>query len=121
MCVCVASQGGKAGAMQSCRTCGGRGIKVTMRQLGPGMVQQMQSVCPECRGEGLLMPTLYSLIKRLGLRRVVHVCDLFLTKLLLFILFFPFYNLFINILLCTFVMFLLICYHIFNPLICVSY
>ncbi|KAK2173552.1 hypothetical protein NP493_868g03022 [Ridgeia piscesae] len=45
-------QGGKAGAMQSCRTCGGRGIKVTMRQLGPGMVQQMQSVCPECRGEG---------------------------------------------------------------------
>ena len=51
---CVfARQGGKPGAMQSCRTCGGRGIKVTLRQLGPGMVQQMQSVCPECRGEGL--------------------------------------------------------------------
>ena len=52
--VCVfGRQGGKPGAMQSCRTCGGRGIKVTLRQLGPGMVQQMQSVCPDCRGEGL--------------------------------------------------------------------
>lgn len=34
--------------------CNGRGVKVTMRQLGPGMVQQMQSVCPECHGEGKL-------------------------------------------------------------------
>ena len=35
-----------------CNVCNGRGIKVTLRQLGPGMVQQMQTVCPECRGEG---------------------------------------------------------------------
>ena len=45
-------QGGKAGAVHRCPTCSGRGIKVTLRQLGPGMVQQMQSVCPDCRGEG---------------------------------------------------------------------
>ena len=51
--------------MQSCRTCGGRGIKVTMRQLGPGMVQQMQSVCPECRGEGQWMLLAYSFINNL--------------------------------------------------------
>lgn len=44
--------GGKPGAMQKCRTCNGRGLKITMRQLGPGMVQQMQSVCPDCHGEG---------------------------------------------------------------------
>ncbi|XP_077982570.1 dnaJ homolog subfamily A member 2-like [Glandiceps talaboti] len=44
--------GGKQGALQSCRTCHGRGVKVTIRQLGPGMVQQMQSVCPDCGGEG---------------------------------------------------------------------
>lgn len=44
--------GGKEGATQSCSGCKGRGIKVTIRQLGPGMVQQMQSVCPDCRGEG---------------------------------------------------------------------
>lgn len=46
------SAGGKQGAMHRCKTCNGRGVKVTLRQLGPGMVQQMQSICPECRGEG---------------------------------------------------------------------
>ena len=46
------SQGGKPGSTVRCNVCNGRGIKVTLRQLGPGMVQQMQSVCPECRGEG---------------------------------------------------------------------
>lgn len=30
-------------------------MKVTIRQLGPGMVQQMQSVCPDCRGEGSMI------------------------------------------------------------------
>lgn len=44
--------GGKSGAMMRCKTCSGRGVKVTLRQLGPGMVQQMQSVCPDCHGEG---------------------------------------------------------------------
>lgn len=44
--------GGKPGSTQGCKGCGGRGIKVTMRPLGPGMVQQMQSVCPDCHGEG---------------------------------------------------------------------
>jgi len=46
------SQGGKSGAMQSCRPCRGSGVKVTMRQIGPGMVQQMQSVCSDCAGAG---------------------------------------------------------------------
>jgi len=45
-------QGGKPGALQPCKLCHGRGIKITLRQLGPGMVQQMQTVCPDCRGEG---------------------------------------------------------------------
>jgi len=43
-------QGGKPGAMQSCSSCRGTGVKITMRQLGPGMVQQMQSVCSDCSG-----------------------------------------------------------------------
>ena len=46
------SLGGKSGAVQRCSTCNGRGIKVTIHQLGPGMVQQMQSRCPDCDGEG---------------------------------------------------------------------
>ena len=45
-------QGGKSGAVVACKTCSGRGIKISIRQLGPGMVQQMQSVCPDCKGEG---------------------------------------------------------------------
>ena len=44
--------GGKEGAMQTCSGCRGRGVKVTLRQLAPGMVQQMQSQCPDCNGEG---------------------------------------------------------------------
>merc|ERR1712224_597189 len=35
-----------------CEECNGRGVVVRVRQLGPGMIQQMQSVCPECGGEG---------------------------------------------------------------------
>ena len=46
------SAGGRPGALHPCRTCNGRGIKVTITQLGPGMVQQMQSRCPDCDGEG---------------------------------------------------------------------
>ncbi|KAB7497939.1 DnaJ-like protein subfamily A member 2 [Armadillidium nasatum] len=52
--ICTECQGvgGRAGALQTCHTCNGRGIKVTIQQLGPGMVQQMQSRCPDCNGEG---------------------------------------------------------------------
>lgn len=29
-----------------------KGMKVTLRQLGPGMIQQLQTQCPVCYGEG---------------------------------------------------------------------
>jgi len=35
-----------------CKTCDGRGIRIIMKQLGPGMIQQMQTVCNECGGKG---------------------------------------------------------------------
>ncbi|XP_042896717.1 dnaJ homolog subfamily A member 2 [Parasteatoda tepidariorum] len=44
--------GGRPGAVNKCTACHGRGIKVTYRQLGPGMVQHMQSACSDCNGEG---------------------------------------------------------------------
>ena len=44
-------KGGKEGAVQQCTTCRGRGIKVTMRQMGP-MIQQIQSPCDDCGGAG---------------------------------------------------------------------
>jgi DnaJ family protein A protein 2 len=43
--------GGKEGATQPCAPCKGRGAKIIVRQIGPGMIQQMQSVCPDCKGE----------------------------------------------------------------------
>lgn len=44
--------GGKPGAEKTCDVCSGRGVRVQLRQIGPGMVQQMQSQCNACNGEG---------------------------------------------------------------------
>jgi len=44
--------GGKAGAVQKCPACRGSGMQVRIQQLGPGMMQQIQSMCQECHGEG---------------------------------------------------------------------
>jgi len=45
-------KGGKDGAVQTCNGCHGNGVKVIVRQLQPGMIQQMQTVCPDCHGKG---------------------------------------------------------------------
>ncbi|XP_068127630.1 dnaJ homolog subfamily A member 4-like isoform X2 [Hyperolius riggenbachi] len=45
-------RGGKKGAVEKCTTCKGRGIQVHIQQLGPGMVQQIQTMCSDCHGEG---------------------------------------------------------------------
>ncbi|KAI4899882.1 hypothetical protein NFI96_012076, partial [Prochilodus magdalenae] len=52
LCSTCNGQGGKSGAVQKCTTCRGRGMRIMIRQLAPGMVQQMQSVCTDCNGEG---------------------------------------------------------------------
>uniref|UniRef100_A0A061S5K7 DnaJ homolog subfamily A member 2 n=1 Tax=Tetraselmis sp. GSL018 TaxID=582737 RepID=A0A061S5K7_9CHLO len=44
--------GSKSGMSVTCSSCQGNGIKVTIRQLGPGMIQQMQSQCDVCQGTG---------------------------------------------------------------------
>lgn len=43
---------GGAGDPKRCNTCRGSGVTVQIRQIGPGMVQQMQTTCGDCRGEG---------------------------------------------------------------------
>merc|ERR1719486_1287704 len=52
--ICDACEGlgGKAGAVQKCPNCRGSGMQVRIQQLGPGMMQQIQSMCQECHGEG---------------------------------------------------------------------
>lgn len=47
-------KGGKG--VRTCDGCKGKGYKVVMRQLGPGMIQQSQSHCGECQGEGEIIP-----------------------------------------------------------------
>jgi DnaJ family protein A protein 2 len=45
----ISSKGGKAGAIKKCTTCDGRGVKLVVRQVGPGMMQQMQVTCNGCK------------------------------------------------------------------------
>lgn len=46
------SSGGKSGSVTTCKKCKGSGIQTMYRQIGPGMVQQMQSQCDDCGGSG---------------------------------------------------------------------
>lgn len=55
MCTDCGGRGGKEGAEKTCSDCSGRGMKIQLRQIGPGMVQQMQSACGTCRGAGKMM------------------------------------------------------------------
>ena len=55
LCLDCDGRGGKAGAERACQECGGRGVRIQLRQIGPGMVQQMQSTCGACHGEGRVM------------------------------------------------------------------
>lgn len=44
--------GGKAGSVQKCGNCNGSGVDVKLRQIGPGMVQQIQQPCRACNQTG---------------------------------------------------------------------
>ncbi|CAI0541628.1 unnamed protein product [Linum tenue] len=52
ICSKCSGKGSKSGASMKCSGCQGSGMKVSIRQLGPGMIQQMQHACNECRGTG---------------------------------------------------------------------
>eukprot|EP00796_Vickermania_ingenoplastis_P010288 gene10288-7191_t len=40
------------GASAKCKDCMGRGVRSVTRQIGPGLIQQMQINCPTCKGKG---------------------------------------------------------------------
>ncbi|XP_006345526.1 dnaJ protein homolog [Solanum tuberosum] len=52
LCPKCKGKGSKSGASGRCYGCQGTGMRVTTRQIAPGMIQQMQHVCSECRGSG---------------------------------------------------------------------
>lgn len=47
-------KGGKEGAVKTCTTCKGQGMRFVTRQMGP-MVQRYQTVCNDCNGEGSII------------------------------------------------------------------
>lgn len=50
--VIICRKGSKSGASMKCSGCQGSGMKVSIRHLGPSMIQQMQHPCNECKGTG---------------------------------------------------------------------
>ena len=44
--------GSADGVVDTCRTCGGHGIRIVKHQLAPGMFQQVQMQCDQCGGRG---------------------------------------------------------------------
>ncbi|XP_037109936.1 dnaJ homolog subfamily A member 4 [Syngnathus acus] len=44
--------GGKKGTLEKCSNCKGRGVQIKVQQIGPGMIQQIQSMCGDCHGQG---------------------------------------------------------------------
>ncbi|CAI9106422.1 OLC1v1005575C1 [Oldenlandia corymbosa var. corymbosa] len=52
LCSKCKGKGSKSGASSKCPGCQGSGIKVSFRQIGPGMVQQIPQPCITCKGTG---------------------------------------------------------------------
>jgi len=46
LCQPCGGKGGKGGKDATCRDCKGQGVKMVIRQIGPGMIQQAQVHCP---------------------------------------------------------------------------
>lgn len=49
--------GAKDGAVDKCKACGGRGVRLVQQQMAPGFTVQMQETCPECGGRGSVFRT----------------------------------------------------------------
>jgi DnaJ family protein A protein 2 len=54
--VCVPCKGKGGKSVVQCKECKGQGIKLVIRQVGPGMIQQMQQQCSACSGQGSTIP-----------------------------------------------------------------
>lgn len=53
LCVKCHGKGVKEGAQSAdCSKCGGRGVVLIQKQIGPSMIQRMQTHCPDCQGRG---------------------------------------------------------------------
>jgi len=57
LCTVCDGAGSKDGKKPTkCPECNGEGVKLMIRQLGPGMYQQIRTVCTDCEGKGEIIP-----------------------------------------------------------------
>ena len=61
----------------SCNTCHGSGMYVRIHQIAPGMVQQIQTQCRDCSGQGERIPGIDS-IKRYLFIKIILTITLYL-------------------------------------------
>lgn len=54
--ICTGCKGKGGSSVSVCGGCKGQGVKVMVRQIGPGMITQQQVTCPQCKGEGNIIP-----------------------------------------------------------------
>lgn len=52
ICQSCSGIGGKPGSVTKCHNCSGTGVEIRVQRLGPGMVQQFQTRCSDCGGQG---------------------------------------------------------------------
>jgi len=89
--VCCEKCGGKGGSkVEKCTTCSGRGMKVITKQIGPGMIQQMQSPCDVCKTQGEIIAEGHKCGACKGKKttkdkKIIEVAFQFLTNLLYYL------------------------------------
>jgi DnaJ-related protein SCJ1 len=52
VCSTCEGSGSADGVQDTCGHCGGSGVHIQKHQLAPGIFQQVQSICPSCKGKG---------------------------------------------------------------------
>ncbi|KAJ2710110.1 DnaJ-like protein xdj1 [Coemansia spiralis] len=48
--------GGKRSVLRECHACGGKGSRISARQVAPGLFSQVHAQCTACRGSGKVVP-----------------------------------------------------------------
>jgi DnaJ-related protein SCJ1 len=57
VCSSCEGSGSADGKVDTCKVCGGHGVRIQKHQLAPGIFQQMQTVCDACGGKGKTVRT----------------------------------------------------------------
>jgi DnaJ-related protein SCJ1 len=55
ICSACEGSGSEDGHVETCNTCGGRGVRIQRQQLAPGLFQQVQVHCDQCHGKGKMI------------------------------------------------------------------